>query len=277
MIVLYLSVNFVCLKVLGPAGLAATRTPATAVMRAALGDRGARWIAVGIAVSTLGFLSQGILTAPRVYYAMARDGLFFAQRGPALAAHRRAGGGHRAAGDRGHGDRAFGAIRADSELRSVGGLHLVRAGGGVAVRVPAAGAGRARDGKSIARRDILTPRRCSWLACVGIVASTVLDRSREHAAGMADSARRASPYICIGAAASDETQHDAQTFRLHALGQDAAERPLQPGHQRSGTVSAAELPFDLPHAGDQRRQQLRLRAVETGHRRANTAWTRIAW
>ncbi len=32
---------------------------------------------MGIAISTLGFLSQGILTAPRVYYAMARDGLFF--------------------------------------------------------------------------------------------------------------------------------------------------------------------------------------------------------
>jgi APA family basic amino acid/polyamine antiporter len=80
-IVLYLSANFVCLKVLGPAGLAATRTPATAVMRAALGDSGALWIAVGIAVSTLGFLSQSILTAPRVYYAMARDGLFFASLG----------------------------------------------------------------------------------------------------------------------------------------------------------------------------------------------------
>ena len=76
-VALYLSVNFVCLRVLGPAGLAETHTPATAVMRAALGDRGAFWIAVGIAVSTLGFLSQGILTAPRVYYAMARDGLFF--------------------------------------------------------------------------------------------------------------------------------------------------------------------------------------------------------
>jgi APA family basic amino acid/polyamine antiporter len=76
-VVLYLSVNFVCLRVLGPAGLAETRTPATAVMRAALGDRGAFWIAVGIAISTLGFLSQGILTAPRVYHAMARDGLFF--------------------------------------------------------------------------------------------------------------------------------------------------------------------------------------------------------
>ncbi len=76
-VALYLSVNFVLLRVLGPAGLAATHTPATAVMRAALGDRGALWIAVGIALSTLGFLSQGILTAPRVYYAMARDGLFF--------------------------------------------------------------------------------------------------------------------------------------------------------------------------------------------------------
>jgi len=76
-VALYLFVNFVCLRVLGPAGLADTRTPATAVMRAAVGDRGAFWIAVGIAISTLGFLSQGILTAPRVYYAMARDGLFF--------------------------------------------------------------------------------------------------------------------------------------------------------------------------------------------------------
>jgi APA family basic amino acid/polyamine antiporter len=76
-IALYVAVNFVCLKVLGPSGLAATRTPASAVMRAALGERGAQWIAVGIAISTLGFLSQGILTAPRVYYAMARDGLFF--------------------------------------------------------------------------------------------------------------------------------------------------------------------------------------------------------
>jgi APA family basic amino acid/polyamine antiporter len=46
-------------------------------MRVALGERGAEFLAVGIAVSTLGFLSQGILTAPRVYYAMARDGLFF--------------------------------------------------------------------------------------------------------------------------------------------------------------------------------------------------------
>jgi basic amino acid/polyamine antiporter, APA family len=76
-VALYLFVNFVCLRVLSPAGLASTHTPASAVMRAALGEHGAQWIAIGIAISTLGFLSQGILTAPRVYYAMARDGLFF--------------------------------------------------------------------------------------------------------------------------------------------------------------------------------------------------------
>jgi len=80
-VLLYLSVNFVCVKVLGADGLAATRTPASAVMRSAMGERGAWWIAVGIAVSTLGFLSQGILTAPRVYWAMARDGLFFERVG----------------------------------------------------------------------------------------------------------------------------------------------------------------------------------------------------
>jgi basic amino acid/polyamine antiporter, APA family len=80
-VLLYMSVNFVCVRVLGPAGLAATPTPASAVMRAALGERGGQWIAFGIAVSTLGFLSQSILTAPRVYYAMACDGLFFERVG----------------------------------------------------------------------------------------------------------------------------------------------------------------------------------------------------
>ena len=80
-VVLYLSVNVVCLFGLGPAGLAASTAPASDVVRLALGERGARLIALGIVVSTLGFLSQGILTAPRVYYAMARDGVFFESLG----------------------------------------------------------------------------------------------------------------------------------------------------------------------------------------------------
>ncbi|MEO8503207.1 MAG: APC family permease [Acidobacteriota bacterium] len=80
-IVLYLAVNFVCLRVLGVAGLHQSSTPASDVMRAAFGPLGARWIEVGITISTLGFLSQGMLTAPRVYYAMARDGMFFKKVG----------------------------------------------------------------------------------------------------------------------------------------------------------------------------------------------------
>ncbi|HET7230618.1 MAG TPA: amino acid permease [Longimicrobium sp.] len=76
-IALYVAVNVACVLALGPAGLAAEGAPATAVMRAAFGPRGAALIAVGIAISTLGFLSQSMLTAPRVYFAMALDGVFF--------------------------------------------------------------------------------------------------------------------------------------------------------------------------------------------------------
>jgi APA family basic amino acid/polyamine antiporter len=80
-IVLYLAVNVVCIYALGPASLAETQTPASDVMRRAVGEGGARLIAAGIAISTVGFLSQGMLTAPRVYFAMARDGVFFSRVG----------------------------------------------------------------------------------------------------------------------------------------------------------------------------------------------------
>jgi APA family basic amino acid/polyamine antiporter len=76
-VVLYVAANAVYVGVLGPNGLAASVTPASAVMERALGPTGKRLIAAGIAISTVGFLSQGMLTAPRVYYAMAQDGLFF--------------------------------------------------------------------------------------------------------------------------------------------------------------------------------------------------------
>ncbi len=76
-VALYLSVNLVCLYALGPEKLAQTKTPASEVMRLALGEKGASLIALGITISTLGFLSQGMLTAPRVYFSMAQHGLFF--------------------------------------------------------------------------------------------------------------------------------------------------------------------------------------------------------
>jgi basic amino acid/polyamine antiporter, APA family len=78
-VLLYLSANVVYVSVLGTAGLASSSTPASDVMRTALGDFGSRIIAAGIAISTAGFLSQSMLTAPRVYFAMAKDRLFFEQ------------------------------------------------------------------------------------------------------------------------------------------------------------------------------------------------------
>ena len=80
-VVLYLAANVVYISVLGTTGLAASAAPASDVMRRALGDIGARVIAAGIAISTAGFLSQSMLTAPRVYFAMANDGLFFERVG----------------------------------------------------------------------------------------------------------------------------------------------------------------------------------------------------
>jgi basic amino acid/polyamine antiporter, APA family len=76
-IFLYLVVNYVYVYVLGVDDLAKTETPASEVMRLALGEKGKAIIAIGITISTLGFLSQGMLTAPRVYFAMAEDRLFF--------------------------------------------------------------------------------------------------------------------------------------------------------------------------------------------------------
>jgi APA family basic amino acid/polyamine antiporter len=76
-VILYTSVAFVCVHALGPQGLADSKTPASDVMRLALGEGGATFIAAGIGISALGFLSQGMLTAPRVYFAMAEDGVFF--------------------------------------------------------------------------------------------------------------------------------------------------------------------------------------------------------
>ena len=80
-VALYLGVNAACLHALGPGGLAAFDAPASEVMRRALGSPGATAIAAAIAISTFGFLAQGMLVCPRVYYAMAQDGLFFASVG----------------------------------------------------------------------------------------------------------------------------------------------------------------------------------------------------
>ncbi len=76
-IVLYVGANFAYLHILSAPVLAATRTPAADAATRVLGRAGGSAISALIVVSTFGFLNHALLTAPRVYYAMAADGLFF--------------------------------------------------------------------------------------------------------------------------------------------------------------------------------------------------------
>ncbi|MCA9722352.1 MAG: amino acid permease, partial [Gemmatimonadetes bacterium] len=73
----YLLVNVAYLKALGVVGLATSIAPAADTMAHAAGSGGRTLIAVGIMASTFGFLNLVILVSPRVYQAMASDGLFF--------------------------------------------------------------------------------------------------------------------------------------------------------------------------------------------------------
>ena len=92
-ITLYLLVNIACLRALGVEALGATLTPASDVLFRAVGPAAGKLAAGAITLSALAFMSQSILTGPRVGFAMARDGLFFRQaakvsetsRAPAIA------------------------------------------------------------------------------------------------------------------------------------------------------------------------------------------------
>jgi APA family basic amino acid/polyamine antiporter len=76
-VLVYLLANAAYLRTLGVAGLAGSRAPAADTLEAVMGPMGRRLISVGVMISTAGFLNTAILVTPRVYQAMARDGLFF--------------------------------------------------------------------------------------------------------------------------------------------------------------------------------------------------------
>lgn len=78
-LLLYIACNFVYLAVLPLAGMenAPQDRVATAVMEAAFGPLGAKLMAGAILISTFGCVNGMLLAGARVYYAMARDGLFF--------------------------------------------------------------------------------------------------------------------------------------------------------------------------------------------------------
>ena len=277
-VVLYLSVNFVCLKVLGPAGSTAPRPRHPPSCAPPLGDRGALWIAVGIADLHAGIPQpEHSDRAARVLRHGPRRPVL-RERRLALAAHRRAGGGHRAARAGGHRHRLLRQVRADSELRGVGGLHLVRAHGRGAVRRSAAATRRAARAPNLPRRPaIRTPRRCSCWPALGIVASTVGDLSRQQRHRLPDLLAGIPVYLYWSRPTGRKPTHETQTFRLHALGQDRKARPAStwpPAEWAlSRCASCRSISRKLEINGDNKYGYPPLQAPSA----QRTAWTRIAW
>lgn len=79
LIVLYLLANFAYLAALGPARVAASTRVAGEAMAAVLGPTAGSVIAIAIIISMYSAAHATVITAPRVYYSMARDGLFFSK------------------------------------------------------------------------------------------------------------------------------------------------------------------------------------------------------
>src|SRR5213593_4570059 len=79
LIAIYLTANLAYLAALGAAKAAQTDSVAAAAMTAVVGPAASKLVALTILVSIFSATNSIALTAPRVYYAMARDGLFFHQ------------------------------------------------------------------------------------------------------------------------------------------------------------------------------------------------------
>jgi APA family basic amino acid/polyamine antiporter len=76
-IVIYVLANIAYLRVLSIPEMAASDRVAAAVAERTLGARGGGLVSLTILISIIGTLNGCFLTSPRVYYAQARDGLFF--------------------------------------------------------------------------------------------------------------------------------------------------------------------------------------------------------
>jgi len=80
-IVVYLLANLAYLHVLPMAVLAGSARVAADTATATIGPWGASFITLTIVLSTIGAANGAILTAPRIYFAQARDRLFFSRFG----------------------------------------------------------------------------------------------------------------------------------------------------------------------------------------------------
>lgn len=74
---IYLLANYSYLHALGPDRVAGSERVAGEAMAAVLGDRAGQAIALAIIISMFSAAHATVITAPRVFYAMAQDGIFF--------------------------------------------------------------------------------------------------------------------------------------------------------------------------------------------------------
>jgi amino acid transporter len=76
--ILYVLVNWTYFYILGFPRVAESQFVASDAMALLIGNSGAKWITVAMIISAFGALHASFLTGPRVPFAMARDGQFFA-------------------------------------------------------------------------------------------------------------------------------------------------------------------------------------------------------
>ncbi len=77
LVFIYMFANVGYLAALGPNGLAATQNAAASSLGSSVGGWAANLVAVVVLISMFSAANGGTLANPRVYYAMAADGLFF--------------------------------------------------------------------------------------------------------------------------------------------------------------------------------------------------------
>jgi len=81
LVAIYVFANLAYLSALGPAGVAGSNRVAAEAVQATLGPSAAALIAIPIIISMASAAHGVMLTMPRVYFAMARDGVFFRRLG----------------------------------------------------------------------------------------------------------------------------------------------------------------------------------------------------
>ncbi len=77
LIVIYLLANVAYIAALGPAGVIESNSVAASSLNAVINPTSAKLIIIAISISIFSAANSNVLTSPRVYYAMATDGLFF--------------------------------------------------------------------------------------------------------------------------------------------------------------------------------------------------------